>query len=137
MPVEELYAHAWFNPLAHNSLQQADLILEVKIPNGTNASSYIQASEKTGFDWALVSCAAAVDYHTDETFPNLLDVVNYFNEGRKNYRSGNWDLAIKNFQQALQAHPEDHLSNTYIERCEVLKQEAPADWDGVWRMTSK
>lgn len=59
MPVEELYSHAWFNPLAHNSLQQADLILEVKIPNGTNASAYVQASEKTGFDWALVSCAAA------------------------------------------------------------------------------
>jgi len=78
-----------------------------------------------------------LDYHTDDTFPNLLEVVNYFNEGRKNYRSGNWDRAIKNFRQALKLNTQDHLSKTYIERCEVLKKDAPPDWDGVWKMTSK
>lgn len=78
-----------------------------------------------------------LDYHTDDTFPNLLEVVNYFNEGRKNYRSGNWDQAIKNFRQALKLNTQDHLSKTYIERCEVLKKDAPPDWDGVWKMTSK
>ena len=78
-----------------------------------------------------------LDFHTDDTFPNLLEVVNYFNEGRKKYRSGNWDQAIKNFQQALKLNPQDHLSKTYIERCEVLKKDAPPDWDGVWKMTSK
>ena len=32
-----------------------------------------------------------LDYHNDETFPNLLEVVNYFNQGRKDYKLGNFD----------------------------------------------
>ncbi len=59
LPVEELYGQAWFNPIAHNSLQPSDLIIDVRIPTRSNSSAYIQASEKAIFDWALVSCAAA------------------------------------------------------------------------------
>jgi adenylate cyclase len=78
-----------------------------------------------------------LDYHTEETFPNLMEVVNYFNEGRKNYCIGNWDKAIDNFRHALKFNPTDNLSNTYIKRCEILKLETPSDWDGVWKMTAK
>jgi adenylate cyclase len=79
-----------------------------------------------------------LDYHTDETFPNLMDNVNYFNEGRKHYRAGNWDKAIKSFQEALKANPSDKLATTYIEdRCKFLKKKNPKDWNGVWVMTSK
>ena len=28
-----------------------------------------------------------LDYHNDKTFPNLMDVVNHFNEGRKKYKT--------------------------------------------------
>ena len=79
-----------------------------------------------------------LDYHTEESFPNLMDNVNYFNEGRKHYREGNWDKAIKSFQEALKANPSDKLTNTYIEdRCKFLKKKNPKDWKGVWVMTSK
>ena len=79
-----------------------------------------------------------LDYHTDETFPNLMENVNYFNEGRKHYREGNWDKAIKSFQEAIKANPNDKLANTYIEdRCKFLKKKPPKDWDGIWVMTSK
>lgn len=78
-----------------------------------------------------------LDYHSDETFPNLMDTVNYFNEGVKLYRSGDWDKGIKQFQEALKANQHDALSQTYIDRCETLKTEPPKDWDGVWVMTSK
>jgi adenylate cyclase len=79
-----------------------------------------------------------LDYHTDETFPNLMDVVNYFNEGMKYYRCGSWDDAIDKFQEALSRNPYDKLSESYIERCEILKAEPPGDeWNGVWVMTSK
>ncbi|HYY31148.1 MAG TPA: FAD binding domain-containing protein [Chthoniobacterales bacterium] len=57
--VEELYADAWNNPLAHNSLLHGDLIVAVEIPTEKNRSTYIQVSEKGDFDWGLVSCAAA------------------------------------------------------------------------------
>jgi len=78
-----------------------------------------------------------LDYHTDETFPNLMDGVNYFSEGRKHYHAGNWDKAITSFNDVLKANPNDELSNTYIERCNHLKAEDPKDWQGVWVMKSK
>ena len=78
-----------------------------------------------------------LDYHTDETYPNLMDNVNYFNEGVKEYRAGNWDKGIGRFKEAIQANESDKLAQIYIERCEHLKAEPPKDWDGVWVMTSK
>lgn len=78
-----------------------------------------------------------LDYHTPESFPNLMDSVNHFNEGRRHYRDGNWDNSVKAFTEALKANPDDKLSGIYIERCELLKSEPPKDWAGVWVMTSK
>jgi len=79
-----------------------------------------------------------LDYHTDETFPNLMDVVNYFNEGIRIYRNRQFDKAIEKFEAALKRHPKDKLSNTYIERCHYLKEHPPEDdWVGVWTMKDK
>jgi adenylate cyclase len=78
-----------------------------------------------------------LDYHTDETFPNLMETVNHFREGRKLYAAGNWDKAVKSFKEALKANKSDKLSKTYIERCDILKADPPKDWKGVWVMTSK
>ncbi len=78
-----------------------------------------------------------LDYHTDETFPHLMDVVNHFREGRKHYRAGDWDRAVRAFNECLKANEHDKLSGVYIERCETLKAAPPVNWDGVWRMTSK
>jgi len=57
--IPDLYSDAWNNPLAHNSLRPADLIVRVEVPTAKNRSTYMQVSEKQDFDWALVSCAAA------------------------------------------------------------------------------
>ena len=57
--IPDLYSDAWNNPLAHNSLRPADLIVRVEVPIAKNRSTYMQISEKRDFDWALVSCAAA------------------------------------------------------------------------------
>ena len=59
LSIADLYAKAWDNPEAHNSLTGTDLILRVQIPNEGRRSAYQQVSEKASFDWALVSCAAA------------------------------------------------------------------------------
>jgi adenylate cyclase len=67
-----------------------------------------------------------------------MDTVNHFREGRRHYLSGNWDKAITAFNEARKANPDDHLAQTYVERCEVLKASPPAGaWDGVWVMKSK
>ncbi len=79
-----------------------------------------------------------VDYHTDESFPNLMPVLSAFKFGLKCYREAKWDEAIKAFREALAMNPEDYPSKMYIERCEVLRNQPPgAEWNGVWIMDSK
>ncbi|NNF65991.1 MAG: adenylate/guanylate cyclase domain-containing protein, partial [Gammaproteobacteria bacterium] len=78
-----------------------------------------------------------LDYHNQKTFPNLMDTVNYFNEGVRKYREGDWTDGIRNFNEALKANPDDNLSKTYIGRCEHLLKNKPDEWNGVWVMTSK
>jgi xanthine dehydrogenase YagS FAD-binding subunit len=59
LTIPEFYAKAWDNPTAHHSLEPGDLVLKVEIPVQQRRSAYLQVSEKSAFDWALVSCAAA------------------------------------------------------------------------------
>ncbi len=79
-----------------------------------------------------------LDYHTEESFPNLVNVVTQFNEGVLQYRSRNWDRAISAFQSALLLNPEDAVSSMYIDRSEKYRDDPPpAEWDGTWIMKSK
>jgi len=79
-----------------------------------------------------------LDYHDDESFPNMMDVLGNFNEAVKCYRGQEWDKATKYFEEALKGNESDAPSHMYVERCEQLKQTPPgAEWDGVWIMTSK
>ena len=84
-----------------------------------------------------VGVREVLDYHNKDSFPNLMDTVNHFNEAREHYRGGNWDKAVKSFKECLKANPADSLSKSYIERCDILKKQNPKNWDGVWVMTSK
>ena len=86
---------------------------------------------------APVGVYEVLDYHNEESFPNLMEVVNNFKGARERYNNGDWDKAIALFRECLKANPEDQLSQTYIDRCEVLKADSPKDWDGVFVMTSK
>ena len=84
-----------------------------------------------------VAVYEVLDYHTAHTFPNLMDAVNHFRDGIEKYRRGDWDRAIDAFGETLKANPDDKLSQTYIDRCRVLAEDPPADWNGIWIMTSK
>jgi adenylate cyclase len=79
-----------------------------------------------------------LDHHTEDSFPNLMDVVSYFNDGMRNYRTIKFSNAIAQFEKALSLHPGDKLSTIYIERCRHLIENPPVDgWNGVWVMTQK
>jgi xanthine dehydrogenase YagS FAD-binding subunit len=92
--VARLYQRAWENPLAQNSLQPGDLILSVEIPETTARSAYIQVSEKSAFDWALVSCAASAQIESGvartvrialggmSPLPHVVQKANDFLEGK-------------------------------------------------------
>ena len=78
-----------------------------------------------------------LDYHTEETFPKVMEALNYFKSALGYYYDGKWDDAVHGFNEVLALNPEDVLSNTYVERCGQLKANPPDDWNGVWVMTSK
>ena len=78
-----------------------------------------------------------LDYHNEETFPNVMEVLNHFKDGIEKYRGGKWDPATKAFKEALKLNPKDFASKMYIDRCAQLKADPPKNWDGVWVMTSK
>lgn len=79
-----------------------------------------------------------LDYHTDESFPHIQDVLNFFKSGRTEYQKQNWDKAKSEFQQAVLLNQNDHLSTIYMERCDLMKANPPGDdWNGIWVMDSK
>ena len=85
-----------------------------------------------------VAVYEVLDYHTDKTFPNLLEAVNYFKGGLAYYRKGQWDKAMETFRGAIDLNPQDKLPQIYIDRCEQLKAAPPGDnWNGIWVMKSK
>ena len=78
-----------------------------------------------------------LDFHDAESFPNLMEVVGHFKEGRNHFVDGSWDRAIQSFEKSLSANVKDKLSSIYIERCKTLKASPPKNWDGVWKFDSK
>jgi adenylate cyclase len=79
-----------------------------------------------------------LDYHTDETFPNVMEVVSFFKGGVAHYRRAEWDKAIGAFREALALNPQDKLAQIYVDRCAYMKNHPPGDnWDGVYVMKSK
>ncbi|MBF0396556.1 MAG: GAF domain-containing protein [Desulfobacterales bacterium] len=85
-----------------------------------------------------ISIYEVLDYHTDETFPNMMESINHFKYGLLQYREKKWDNAIKSFEEVLKLNNKDILTSIYIERCSFYKNNPPdAKWDGVWIMTSK
>ncbi len=85
-----------------------------------------------------VSVYEVLDHHTKETFPNIMDVVSYFTDGMQHYRAARFAKAIDQFRRALDFNPRDNLSTLYIERCQYLIKQPPAEgWNGVWVMTHK
>lgn len=60
LTLAQLYEQAWTNGRLHHSLGPTDLLLRIELPVTPGLrSTYVQQGEKSDFDWALVSCAAA------------------------------------------------------------------------------
>ena len=82
-----------------------------------------------------------LDYHTEETFPRLMDVLSHHQEGIRKYLAMDWTGAVHQFEQCLALAPEDSLASMYIRRCEFLRENPPdsadGSWDGVWVLDGK
>ncbi|MEI7636185.1 MAG: GAF domain-containing protein [Syntrophus sp. (in: bacteria)] len=79
-----------------------------------------------------------LDYHSAESFPNLMEAVNHFQDGLQKYRNQQWDRAIQSFDKARELNPADEICLMYTDRCKFWKEAPPAEgWDGAWIMDSK
>jgi len=80
----------------------------------------------------------SLDYHTDETFPNLAQVLELFSDGLRRFRQRDWRGASSRFAASLELVPQDGPSKVYIDRCRYYSEnEPPENWDGVWVMHDK
>jgi len=85
-----------------------------------------------------VSVYEILDFHNEESFPNLDEVAGHFKADHKFYRACEFDRAIRQFSDALELNPSDALSQTYVGRCEEIKADPPEKpWNGVRVMKTK
>lgn len=61
LSMAELYAPAWDDFAVHHAVAADEMLTAIEIPVAAQRCAYVQLSEKAAFDWALVSCAAAVE----------------------------------------------------------------------------
>src|SRR5574340_355461 len=79
-----------------------------------------------------------LDYHTDETYPSLIDALGHFRNALTKYRQRKWQDATRLLNEVLALNPDDKPARLYIERCRYFTDNPPGDdWDGVWVMESK
>jgi adenylate cyclase len=79
-----------------------------------------------------------LDYHTEETYPDLPEALGEFRDALAKYRKREFGAAAKLFNRVLAINPADKTAKLYVERCAQLQQDPPPeDWAGVWVMDSK
>ena len=79
-----------------------------------------------------------LDYHTEESYPQMIDALRHFKSGLVKYRQQKWDDAMVEFKEVLALNDHDKAAKMYIERCEHFIANPPGDdWGGVWVMESK
>jgi adenylate cyclase len=82
-----------------------------------------------------------LDYHTEESYPQMIDALRHFKAGLVKYRQQKWDDAAAEFREVLALNDKDKAARLYVERCDYLKQNPPTApdgaWDGVWVLESK
>jgi adenylate cyclase len=88
-----------------------------------------------------VSIYEALDYHTEESFPRMMELLSFYQEGIMQYRAMDWDNAASQFQKCLELRSGDALSEMYVKRCDFLRENPPkttnGQWDGVWVLDGK
>jgi adenylate cyclase len=79
-----------------------------------------------------------LDYHTPETFPNLIDSLDVYRSGLEAYKRADWCRAMSFFDRALEMNPKDALPALYHQRCQYMKENPPKkEWDGIWVLKEK
>lgn len=68
--------------------------------------------------------------------PAIKEQLQHFAAGKREYAAGRFNVAAAHFKKAL-ALGEDGPSAAFLERCESLQTNPPANWDGVYDFKTK
>jgi len=80
----------------------------------------------------------SLDFHTEDSFPNMERTLALFDQGVGLYRRRDWPAAQAKFAAALELAPKDGPAKVYLSRCRYYQETPPGDnWDGVWSMAEK
>ena len=106
----------------------------VKATYRTRQVDYMIVKGKT----VPVGVYEVLDFHTEQSYPNLAEALGVFNEGYRSWTNGKWDQAIKSFKNVQKINPNDKAAQMYLERCDYMKKNPPkGEWSGVWVMKTK
>jgi adenylate cyclase len=84
--------------------------------------------------------AMALRDDAEATGGRMQECATVFAEGLAKYYAQDWEGARALFMRSveLEAHEKNNPSKVMLERVALMQAHPPgADWDGVWRMTSK
>ncbi len=65
------------------------------------------------------------------------ELIDLYHEALEEYRQGNWSHAMEIFRTLSDGKWNDKVSETMFRRCQILKEKALADWDGVFTLETK
>jgi adenylate cyclase len=69
---------------------------------------------------------------------NVMNTVELYSKGLKEYRAGEWRRAVSFFQSALDISADDAPSRLLLTRCRRYMDEPPLkNWNGIFKMTDK
>jgi adenylate cyclase len=70
--------------------------------------------------------------------PELFEVIDIFHQGLEAFELREWEKARGLFKQALKLQPDDGPSEAFLKRAQAyIKEPPPANWDGVFSLTTK
>jgi len=74
----------------------------------------------------------------ERPFPKTESILEPYNRGIEHYFNRDWGEAIRAFDEALSLLPKDRPASLFRNRClQYMDSPPPADWDGVFVMTTK
>ncbi len=74
---------------------------------------------------------------TEKPNEGKLNCLKEFELGKTFYKEGNFEKAKLKFKEALSFDKEDGPSSLFLDRCSVLENNPPENWDGIFRFKKK
>lgn len=73
----------------------------------------------------------------EHSSPDVISWIQDYEEALLWYRQGDWSRAETRFSELATRNPNDKASFVMAERCTILREHPPSNWDGVFQLKSK